>query len=146
MINCILLRELRITSQDPHTRFSRIAVMLAMIFVIFGASWSCRHKDIPPATHPLILFAVDGADWKVIDWLWQEGRLPNIKALSERGISAPLHTFHHASPVIWTTVATGVMPDVHGITEFVVPTAKGDQPVASSLRRVPMASVPLITS
>jgi predicted AlkP superfamily phosphohydrolase/phosphomutase len=29
------------------------------------------------------------------------------------------------------------MPDVHGITEFVVPTIKGDQPVSSTLRRVP---------
>jgi hypothetical protein len=26
---------------------------------------------------------------------------------------------------------------VHGITEFVVPTGKGDQPVSSALRRVP---------
>jgi predicted AlkP superfamily phosphohydrolase/phosphomutase len=29
------------------------------------------------------------------------------------------------------------MPDEHGITEFVVPTGKGDQPVSSTLRRVP---------
>lgn len=56
---------------------------------------------------------------------------------ADRGIAAPLETFHHASPVIWTTVATGVPPEVHGISEFFVPTEKGEQPVSSSLRRVP---------
>ncbi len=124
-------------TRHNHPRKSLIANLLPLICVLCLASWSCRQTDVSPDTHPLILFGVDGADWKVIEWMWDEGRLPNIKALSERGIAAPLHTFHHASPVIWTTVATGVMPEVHGITEFVVPTVKGDQPVASSLRRVP---------
>ncbi len=67
----------------------------------------------------------------------QQDRLPHLKRLADRGVAAPLETFHHASPVIWTSVATGVMPDVHGITEFVVPTIRGDQPVSSTLRRVP---------
>ncbi|MBD3854101.1 MAG: alkaline phosphatase family protein, partial [Acidobacteria bacterium] len=100
-------------------------------------SVSCRGAEDPEPIHPFILFGVDGADWDVIEWLWEEGRLPHLRQLADRGIAAPLETFHHASPVIWTTVATGVMPDVHGITEFVVPTVKGDQPVSSSLRRVP---------
>jgi predicted AlkP superfamily phosphohydrolase/phosphomutase len=85
----------------------------------------------------MVIVGVDGADWKVIEWLWNQQRLPNLEQLAARGVSGPLETFHHASPVIWTTVATGVLPDVHGITEFVVPTATGDQPVSSSLRRVP---------
>jgi len=108
-----------------------LAATLAVLSV------SCRDAvDLKPI-HPFILFGVDGADWDVIEWLWEEGRLPHLRQLADRGIAAPLETFHHASPVIWTTVATGVMPDVHGITEFVVPTVKGDQPVSSSIRRVP---------
>ena len=39
--------------------------------------------------------------------------------------------------MIWTTIATGVVPERHGITDFVVPTARGDVPVASSVRRAP---------
>jgi predicted AlkP superfamily phosphohydrolase/phosphomutase len=91
----------------------------------------------PAPIHPFILFGVDGADWEVVEWLWEQNRLPHLKRLADRGVASPLETFHHASPVIWTSVATGVMPDVHGITEFVVPTIKGDQPVSSTLRRVP---------
>jgi predicted AlkP superfamily phosphohydrolase/phosphomutase len=80
---------------------------------------------------------VDGAEWKVIRWMWDQGRLPTLKRLVEQSVWGPLETFHYASPVIWTTVATGVLPEFHGITEFVVPTARGDRPVSSGLRRVP---------
>ncbi len=101
------------------------------------ASLSCQGGRESSSIHPFILFGVDGADWQVIDWMWEQGRLPHLQQLADRGIAAPLETFHHASPVIWTTVATGRMPKAHGITEFVVPTGRGDQPVASTLRRVP---------
>jgi len=115
----------------------RVALQAVLASTLAVPSVSCRGAEDPEPIHPFILFGVDGADWDVIEWLWEEGRLPHLRQLADRGIAAPLETFHHASPVIWTTVATGVMPDVHGITEFVVPTVKGDQPVSSSLRRVP---------
>jgi predicted AlkP superfamily phosphohydrolase/phosphomutase len=111
--------------------------VLLVTFVLTLGSLSCQVSEEPAPIRPFILFGVDGADWQVIEWMWQQDRLPHLKQLADRGVAAPLETFHHASPVIWTTVATGRMPDVHGITEFVVPTGKGDQPVSSSLRRVP---------
>jgi predicted AlkP superfamily phosphohydrolase/phosphomutase len=107
-----------------------MAIFLALGPVLLGA---CR--ETPRA--PVIVFGVDGAEWKVIEWLWDQDRAPNLRALAENGVSGPLHTFHYASPVIWTTVATGVYPAEHGITEFVVPTAKGDLPVSSTLRKTP---------
>jgi hypothetical protein len=115
----------------------RVVSTLALPAALILASISCRQVAAPPPLHPLILFGVDGADWAVIERMWQAGRLPQLKRLADRGVAAPLETFHHASPVIWTTVATGVMPEVHGISEFVVPTERGDQPVSSTLRRVP---------
>jgi predicted AlkP superfamily phosphohydrolase/phosphomutase len=48
-----------------------------------------------------------------------------------------LRTAYSASPVIWTTIATGVSPRVHGIMDFVVATESGDVPISSSVRRVP---------
>jgi predicted AlkP superfamily phosphohydrolase/phosphomutase len=80
---------------------------------------------------------VDGAEWEVIEALWVEGKLPHLRALAERGTRSGLATDYGISPVIWTTIATGVRPEVHGITEFVVPTAGGDVPVSSRLRRAP---------
>jgi predicted AlkP superfamily phosphohydrolase/phosphomutase len=91
----------------------------------------------PAARHPWIVVGIDGGAWKVIDTMQARGELANFRALAERGTRAVLHTAYNASPVIWTTIATGVKPQVHGITDFVVPTAQGDVPVSSSLRRVP---------
>jgi predicted AlkP superfamily phosphohydrolase/phosphomutase len=117
----------------------RFGAIFTAALVAFCCSMSCRVESEGRSTenNRFILLAIDGADWKVIEWMWAEGRMPNFRRLADQGVAVPLHTFHHASPVIWTTVATGVMPSTHGITEFVVPTGKGDQPVSSGLRRVP---------
>jgi len=69
--------------------------------------------------------------------MWARGLLPNLHAIAERGSTAPLRSAYHASPTIWTTIATGRRPDEHGITDFIVATPSGDAPVSSSVRRVP---------
>jgi len=84
-----------------------------------------------------LVVGIDGADWGVINGLWQEGNLPHLRALAERGVAGVLRTSYSVSPVIWTTVATGVVPEVHGITGFAVPTSDGDVPVSSRVRKVP---------
>jgi predicted AlkP superfamily phosphohydrolase/phosphomutase len=94
-------------------------------------------KEPPPKPHPFLVVGIDGGEWKVIRKLWAEGRLPNLKALAERGTTATLRTAYNSSPVIWTTIATGVTPREHGITDFVVPTPKGDVPISSDVRKVP---------
>jgi len=94
-------------------------------------------KEPPPKPHPILVVGIDGGEWKVVRKLWAEGRLPNLKALAERGTTATLRTAYNSSPVIWTTIATGVTPREHGITDFVVPTPKGDVPISSDVRKVP---------
>jgi len=86
---------------------------------------------------PLLVIGIDGGEWRVIHQLWSEGKLPNLKSLASRGVTASLHTAYNSSPVIWTTIATGVAPEVHGITDFVVATPKGDVPISSEVRKVP---------
>lgn len=88
-------------------------------------------------SHPLLVVGIDGGEWKVIERLWAQGRLPHLKAIADRGTKASLRTAYNSSPVIWTTIATGVVPAVHGITDFVVPTPQGDVPISSSVRKVP---------
>lgn len=100
------------------------------------AAGGCSSGE-PVERHPLVVVGVDGGEWRVIERLWEEGRLPHLKALADRGVTATLRTDYTASPVIWTTIATGVVPAAHGITDFVVATPRGDVPVSSSLRRVP---------
>jgi predicted AlkP superfamily phosphohydrolase/phosphomutase len=116
----------------------RLGWVLLLGGLLAGASTSCLGPAGDRAKGPVwLVIGVDGADWGVIDALWKQGRLPHLKALAERGVAGSLATDYGASPVIWTTVATGVVPGVHGITGFAVPTPEGDVPVSSRLRKVP---------
>ncbi|HEX4495121.1 MAG TPA: alkaline phosphatase family protein [Thermoanaerobaculia bacterium] len=111
-----------------------VAALLALLLLLCG----CRQQPKRPAhAAPLIVIGMDGGEWKVIHRLWSEGKLPHLKAIADHGVTATLHTAYNSSPVIWTTIATGVSPEVHGITDFVVPTPHGDVPVSSAVRKVP---------
>lgn len=112
--------------------------VLILLFVSACALCGCRREPAPPARRPpLIVIGIDGGEWKVIRRLWQEGKLPHLREIADCGVTATLHTAYNSSPVIWTTIATGVTPEVHGITDFVVPTPRGDVPISSDVRKVP---------
>lgn len=82
------------------------------------------------------IFAIDGADWELISELSADGRIPNIRALILGGTTASLQTIQPTvSPLVWTSVATGLPPDRHGVIDFVDrPT---NRPVDSTTRRTP---------
>jgi predicted AlkP superfamily phosphohydrolase/phosphomutase/Flp pilus assembly protein TadD len=82
------------------------------------------------------IFAIDGADWELISELFADGRLPNIRALVLGGTTATLQTIQPmVSPLVWTSVATGLPPDRHGVLDFTDPLTK--QPVDAATRRSP---------
>ena len=106
--------------------------------LLVSAFWVAVDSEASTASgHPVLLIGMDGGEWSVIRDLWSKGQLPNLKALADRGVSAPLESKFGQSPVIWTTIATGMTPEVHGITGFVVATDDGDVPIASTMRKVP---------
>ncbi len=112
--------------------------LFLFLLLVAAAFCACRQATAGPGHRPpLIVIGIDGGEWKVIHRLWGEGKLPHLKAIADRGVTATLRTAYNSSPVIWTTVATGVAPDVHGITDFVVPTSRGYVPVSSAVRKVP---------
>ncbi len=102
-----------------------------------GATGCHTAEEPPPRPHPVILVGIDGGEWRVIERLWARGELPHLRDLARRGVRSTLRTAYNSSPVIWTTIATGVTPLEHGITDFVVPTPRGDVPISSTLRKVP---------
>ena len=72
-----------------------------------------------PMHRPLILLGVDGLEWDLLLRFMDEGALPNLAALARDGFAAELATLDDTiSPVIWTTVVTGKLPQEHGITQF----------------------------
>jgi tetratricopeptide (TPR) repeat protein/predicted AlkP superfamily phosphohydrolase/phosphomutase len=92
-----------------------------------------------PARPRAVVIGIDGADWRVIDPLIAEGRMPNLAKLRELGTSGPIQTLAELpiSPVVWTSVATGKVPSKHGVTWFLVDQPNGTRvPVRSHNRKV----------
>jgi tetratricopeptide (TPR) repeat protein len=89
---------------------------------------------------PIIWLGLDGLDWQLLDRLSAEGRMPNWKRLTAEGYSAKLTSFMPVlSPVVWTTVATGVGPDVHRVLDFqeADPATGQKVPISGLSRAVP---------
>ncbi len=85
------------------------------------------------------LIGWDAADWELLDRLIARGTLPNLERLIARGASARLVALKPLiSPLIWTSIGTGVPPDVHGIYDFLRPSAHGGtEPITSFDRKAP---------
>lgn len=110
-----------------------------------GALWPVPASGVPmslpaePHTPgaPLLLIGLDGADWDWIDPLMRRGELPNLKALKKRGAWGRLATSKPTeSPILWTTLATGRSPAVHGIHGFTVKRLAGVRAPLPSLRPI----------
>ena len=91
-------------------------------------------------TPPVIFLGLDGADWQLLDSYVRDGTMPNLAKLVAEGTSGTLETLHPAlSPLIWTTMMTGVDPLTHGILDFTRyrPGTNTKEPITSDERRVP---------
>lgn len=67
----------------------------------------------------LLIIGIDGATWEVIDPLLDQGRLPNMARLINGGARATLRSFEPSlTPILWTDIATGKMPEKHGVTRY----------------------------
>jgi len=96
--------------------------------------------ESPVTDTRLLILGLDGADWEIIDALVAQGRMPNLSGLLDAGSRGKLLSISPMlSPVIWTTVATGVEPSRHGVLDFLVedPASGARQPVTSAQRLVP---------
>ena len=89
---------------------------------------------------PLIFIGLDGADWQLLDDYIRSGAMPNLARLVAGGTSGTLRTEHPPlSPLLWTTMMTGVSPLQHQILDFVRfnPATHVKEPITSSERRAP---------
>jgi len=86
----------------------------------------------------VLLVGWDAADWKIINPLLDEGRLPALEKLVNGGVIGNLATLDPPlSPMLWTSIATGKKADKHGILGFIEPepTQGGVRPVNSTSRK-----------
>lgn len=73
------------------------------------------------------VLGADGVDWVLLNRLIAQDLLPNTKRLLHESAAAPLQTFTDKSPLIWTSIATGVTPEAHGVLDFVWPYFRGTE-------------------
>ncbi len=75
--------------------------------------------DVDGCAERVVLLGIDGADWRTIDPLLEAGAMPNLARILGHGVRAPLRVDRPTwSPVLWTTIATGVGEDEHGVSDF----------------------------
>jgi Flp pilus assembly protein TadD len=89
---------------------------------------------------PVIFIGLDGADWELLDRYIAAGSMPNLRQLTGEGVQGRLETLHPAlSPLIWTSMMTGVDPMQHGILDFVRfrPGTNQKEPITSDERKAP---------
>jgi predicted AlkP superfamily phosphohydrolase/phosphomutase len=81
----------------------------------------------------VVIIGIDGLEWQLVDPLLEEGKLPNLAGVIERGVRADLLSLEpeQKSPIVWTTIATGKGPQKHGITDYLDDT--DEQPLINSL-------------
>jgi len=77
-----------------------------------------------------MLIGIDGMEWDIMGPLLEEGRLPTFARVMSEGTWGELRSLDILeSPVIWTSIATGKLPEKHGIMGFAKKSPAGGQPV-----------------
>ena len=98
-----------------------VIILLAGAFLVFNGYFAKilminSHSD---TNKKVIVLGIDGFDPDVMDFLMGQGKLPNFEKLAEAGTFDRLKTTEPPiSPVVWTTISTGVNPGRHNIFDF----------------------------
>jgi len=94
-------------------------VLLAVVLAACGRPEAATSA---PPRHRLLFIGIDGATWTLMGPLIERGELPTFARLMREGASMPRFSTMETtrSPIVWTTIATGREPAVHGIEDFAV--------------------------
>jgi tetratricopeptide (TPR) repeat protein len=84
----------------------------------------------------IVLLGFDSCDPDLVDDMIRKGELPNFARLRGEGVSGKLRSIPpYLSPVVWTTVSTGMTPDRHGILDFTTNRDGNSVPISSRERQ-----------
>ncbi len=81
---------------------------------------------MPPAegmpAGAVVVLGVDGLDRVLLERMARDGDLPNFAQVMNEGVVTDMHVSQPLlSPRIWTTLASGYAPEVHGVLDWVKP-------------------------
>jgi len=124
--------------RESRARASVVWMLAWCVAWISLAGCESPQKESDSSSPRVILVALDGATWTVLDRLMGDGKLPNLARMKVEGAAGTLRSEEPIfSPVLWTTIATGKTPAEHGIESFTVPVDGEPTPVTSNLVRTP---------
>lgn len=92
-----------------------------------------------PTGERVVFVGMDGLDWVLLDRLIAQGKCPTFARMKRTGAWGDLVSHQPLlSPLIWTTIATGRRPEIHGVLDFVAtdPATGQDTPVTNRFRQV----------
>jgi hypothetical protein len=112
---------------DRNRRF--VLAALAVLFPVAAAfflvpeaiSFAGSHAQAPSAFAPgpradrLLVVGVDGLDGALLEAAADRGEVENLMALIARGALYPKHREPAEPPEVWTTIATGMSAEEHGV-------------------------------
>lgn len=117
----------------------RILVAAAALALPAMLLSSCAKGPAAPIERRVMIIGFDGMEYDVMGPLLEAGRLPNFARLMHEGAWGEVKSLEILeSPVIWTSIATGKLPEKHGIMGFVKQKRGGaDQvPTSQNVRQV----------
>jgi type I phosphodiesterase/nucleotide pyrophosphatase len=80
----------------------------------------------PVRTVPVLLVGLDGLDSETLFRMTANDSLPTLANLISEGFTAELDTREgYLAPQVWNTVATGMVPEWHGINAFTIQILRG---------------------
>lgn len=118
-------------------RFRIVAITMILPAAVLAVGSGCGREET--ATPKVLFFGIDAATWNVMTPMIQDGELPVVAGLVNRGSYGVLKSGEPIqSPQMWTSIATGVVPEKHGITGFTaeIPGTDREVPVTANLRKV----------
>src|SRR6185369_7194563 len=97
------------------------AIALAAMSIVTACDRPRQAGEARPAARaPLVVLGLDAGTWDLLDPWIERGLLPNLARLRDGGAHGVLRSTQPSnSPVIWTSIATGKVPEKTGITWFV---------------------------
>jgi Flp pilus assembly protein TadD len=123
---------------NPTARRAAGAVLAALVTA--GCGHAPRESGSPPSGRALYFVGLDGADWALLDGYMARGVMPNLASLVAEGQAGVLTTIQPPlSPLVWTSMMTGVSPLEHRVLDFTRfrPGTSTKEPITSDERRVP---------
>ncbi len=106
---------LRNRTEISLNKFGLVGLVLVLIAAILPLLMP-REKAIGTR---LVVVGLDAGTWTVLDELFGQGDLPNIRQMVDNGVAGTLLSREPTlSPRVWTSIATGKEPAKHGIQDF----------------------------